>query len=126
MPHRMPSCSDCLDSARSTGTNEYESLLQAASVAAIFAHFPLSQRELIQLRFDHARSPASMEHPPTIQTSHVPHVPRIPVRSIVGSLAFFVLIVLAWTSYYTVQAESEGVVLRFGRFLKPVEPGLHF
>src|SRR5947209_5943307 len=67
-----------------------------------------------------------MEHPPTIQTSHVPHMPRIPVRSIVGVFALFVLIVLAWTSYYTVQAESEGVVLRFGRFLKTVEPGLHF
>jgi modulator of FtsH protease HflK len=29
------------------------------------------------------------------------------------------------TSYYTVGAESEGVVLRFGKFLKTVEPGLH-
>lgn len=28
--------------------------------------------------------------------------------------------------FYTVEAESEGVVLRFGRFLKTVEPGLHF
>ncbi len=28
--------------------------------------------------------------------------------------------------YYTVQAESEAVVLRFGKFLKTVEPGLHF
>jgi modulator of FtsH protease HflK len=33
---------------------------------------------------------------------------------------------LLWTSYYTVEAESEGVVLRFGKFLKTVEPGLHF
>src|SRR3954465_3603623 len=40
-------------------------------------------------------------------------------------LVIAALIVL-WTSYYTVQAESEGVVLRFGRFLKTVEPGLHF
>ena len=30
------------------------------------------------------------------------------------------------TSYYTVAADSEGVVLRFGKFLKTVEPGLHF
>src|SRR6201993_4756660 len=30
------------------------------------------------------------------------------------------------TSYYTVGAESEGVMLRFGKFLKTVEPGLHF
>ena len=38
--------------------------------------------------------------------------------------AVLLLIVLAWTSCYTVQAESEGVVLRFGKFLKTVEPGL--
>lgn len=30
------------------------------------------------------------------------------------------------TIFYTVGAESEGVVLRFGKFLKTVEPGLHF
>ncbi len=30
------------------------------------------------------------------------------------------------TSYYTVEAESEGVVLRFGKFLSTVQPGLHF
>ena len=67
-----------------------------------------------------------MEHPPAIQTFQMPQMPRIPVRSIAGIFALVLLIVLAWTSYYTVQAESEGVVLRFGRFLKTVEPGLHF
>ena len=37
------------------------------------------------------------------------------------------LIAALWlTSYYTVGADSEGVVLRFGRFLKTVQPGLHF
>ncbi|MEY2540852.1 MAG: modulator of FtsH protease HflK, partial [Verrucomicrobiota bacterium] len=61
--------------------------------------------------------------PPAIQTFQMP---RIPVRMIAGIFSIIVLIVLAWTSYYTVQAESEGVVLRFGRFLKTVEPGLHF
>ncbi|PYK29986.1 MAG: HflK protein, partial [Verrucomicrobia bacterium] len=56
----------------------------------------------------------------------MPRMPRIPVRTIISIFAVFLLIVLAWTSFYTVQAESEGVVLRFGRFLKTVEPGLHF
>ena len=53
-------------------------------------------------------------------------VPRPPVRliGVLVVLAFFVI--LAWTSYYTVAAESEGVVLRFGKFLKTVDPGLHF
>ena len=36
------------------------------------------------------------------------------------------LLIVLWTSYYTVPAESEGVVLRFGQYLKTVEPGLHF
>jgi len=61
--------------------------------------------------------------PPALQTFQMPH---IPVRTIAGIIAIIVLIVLAWTSCYTVQAESEGVVLRFGKFLKTVEPGLHF
>ncbi len=33
---------------------------------------------------------------------------------------------IAYTSVYTVQAESQGVVLRFGKFVKTVEPGLRF
>src|SRR5438094_7246403 len=56
----------------------------------------------------------------------MPQMPRIRVRLITGIFAIILLIALAWTSYYTVQAESEGVVLRFGRFSKTVEPGLHF
>jgi membrane protease subunit HflK len=37
-----------------------------------------------------------------------------------------VLLSAVWTSYFTVPAESEGVVLRFGRYDKKVPPGLHF
>src|SRR4030095_1415075 len=61
--------------------------------------------------------------PPELQDFQMPH---IPVRLIASIVAIILLIVLAWTSCYTVQAESEGVVLRFGKFLKTVEPGLHF
>src|SRR3989440_10869997 len=64
--------------------------------------------------------------PPAIQTFEMPQMPRIPVQPIIAIVAIILLIVLAWTSYYTVQAESEGVVLRFGKYLKTVEPGLHF
>jgi len=42
-----------------------------------------------------------------------------------GVAAFFVLL-SALSAYYTIPAESEGVVLRFGRYLDTVEPGLHF
>jgi modulator of FtsH protease HflK len=64
-----------------------------------------------------------IDQPPALQDLRIPH---IPVRVIASIVAIILLIVLAWTSGYTVQAESEGVVLRFGKFLKTVEPGLHF
>jgi len=64
-----------------------------------------------------------MDKPPELQDLQIPH---IPVRLIASIAAVLLLVVLGWTSGYTVQAESEGVVLRFGKFLKTVEPGLHF
>src|SRR5215469_18427428 len=64
-----------------------------------------------------------MDKPPELQDLQIPH---IPVRLIASIAAVLLLVVLGWTSYYTVGADSEGVVLRFGKFLKTVEPGLHF
>jgi membrane protease subunit HflK len=37
-----------------------------------------------------------------------------------------VLVVGAWTAYYTVPSDSVAVVQRFGKYLKEVQPGLHF
>ena len=54
------------------------------------------------------------------------NLPRPPFRVISIIAVAVALLVLLWSSYYTVEAESEGVVLRFGKFLKTVEPGLHF
>jgi len=55
---------------------------------------------------------------------------NINIRSAIGIVFFllivFVVAVFALTSYYTVAADSEGVVLRFGKYMKTVEPGLHF
>jgi membrane protease subunit HflK len=42
-------------------------------------------------------------------------------------LALLVLAGLgAWTAYYTIPSDSVAVVQRFGKYLKVVEPGLHF
>src|SRR3954452_7684058 len=61
--------------------------------------------------------------PPAVVTLNLP---RPPLR-LIGVVAFVALaLFILWTSYYTVPAESEAVVLRFGKFLKIVEPGLHF
>jgi len=49
-----------------------------------------------------------------------------------GSRSAIVLAVLlllglgAWTAYYTVPSDSVAVVQRFGKYLKDVQPGLHF
>jgi membrane protease subunit HflK len=55
---------------------------------------------------------------------------NVNIRSAIGIVLLlvivFVVALLALTSYYTVAADSEGVVLRFGKYLKTVEPGLHF
>ena len=41
-------------------------------------------------------------------------------------LAGLLLVLTAMTSIFTVQAESQGVVLRFGKYVKTVDPGLRF
>ena len=55
---------------------------------------------------------------------------RIPDLFRNGMIVWIVLIIAILagliTSIYTVQAESQGVVLRFGKYLKTVEPGLRF
>mgnify|MGYP001246035795 CR=1 FL=1 len=49
-----------------------------------------------------------------------------------GPRLFVVLLILAliglgaWTAYYTVPSDSVAIVQRFGKFLKGVDPGLHF
>lgn len=37
-----------------------------------------------------------------------------------------IVIIAVWTSYYTIPAESQGVLLRFGKYIDKVPPGLHF
>ncbi|MCP5144542.1 MAG: FtsH protease activity modulator HflK [Gammaproteobacteria bacterium] len=44
----------------------------------------------------------------------------------IAGVVLLVAVVGVWSSFYTVAAESEGVLLRFGRFLQTVPPGLHF
>jgi len=36
------------------------------------------------------------------------------------------LLIGAWTAYYTVPSDSVAIVQRFGKYLKEVQPGLHF
>jgi membrane protease subunit HflK len=46
-----------------------------------------------------------------------------------GAIVFTILALVglgAWTAYYTVPSDSVAVVQRFGKYLKDVDPGLHF
>ena len=54
------------------------------------------------------------------------NLPKPPLRLIGAAALAIVALILVWTSFYTVPAESEAVVLRFGKFLKIAEPGLQF
>src|SRR3989440_268989 len=61
--------------------------------------------------------------PPAVITMNLPKPPW----RLIGAVAVaFLGLVVIWSSFYTVPAESEAVVLRFGRFLKITEPGLSF
>jgi membrane protease subunit HflK len=61
--------------------------------------------------------------PPAVIKMNLP----TPPWRLIGFVALvFVALIVIWSSYYTVPAESEAVVLRFGRFLKITQPGLHF
>jgi membrane protease subunit HflK len=56
----------------------------------------------------------------------MPAAPSISAKLIRTLLLGLLGAVVAWTAFYTVPAESEGVVLRFGRFDHVVPSGLHF
>jgi membrane protease subunit HflK len=69
------------------------------------------------------RTPVSEHTPPVINVNFNPRTAGLIAAIVTAAL----LVAVFWgTSYYTVGAESEAVVLRFGKFLKTVEPGLHF
>ena len=43
-----------------------------------------------------------------------------------GIIIVFLLLLTAWSAYYTVPSDSVAVIQRFGKYLKEVPPGLHF
>ncbi|MEE9335686.1 MAG: FtsH protease activity modulator HflK [Granulosicoccaceae bacterium] len=57
----------------------------------------------------------------TVQGSSGGDLSKLLVIALLGLLAFG-----AYTAYYTVPSDSVAVVQRFGKYLKDVDPGLHF
>ena len=62
------------------------------------------------------------------QFPKMPGFPKInlPWKSILIIPFIFLLIIGVWSSFYTIQAEEKGVVMRFGKYSDTVPPGLHF
>jgi membrane protease subunit HflK len=60
--------------------------------------------------------------------SEFPNWRQIEIRPsyLLWAIAAVLLLLVSSTSVYTVQAESQGVVLRFGKYVKTVNPGLRF
>ena len=53
-------------------------------------------------------------------------IPRLPTRRIGLIIGAIVLVGLLMSSYYTVGPEENGIVMRFGKFVRTTQPGLHF
>ncbi|MCB1121069.1 MAG: FtsH protease activity modulator HflK [Verrucomicrobiae bacterium] len=60
-----------------------------------------------------------------IPTSHGEYI-EIPLKPIIGGLLVALLLGLGSTAVFQVDPEEEGVVLRFGKQVSRVPPGLHF
>jgi membrane protease subunit HflK len=54
-----------------------------------------------------------------------PEWPKVPAKAVKGVLLGLVVILLLWGSFYQVSPEEIGVILRFGKFVRTSEPGLH-
>ncbi len=52
--------------------------------------------------------------------------PNINVKTIIGVVVAILLAIFLFSSYFTVDTEEVGVVLRFGKFVRTADPGLNF
>jgi membrane protease subunit HflK len=50
---------------------------------------------------------------------------RVTPAIVLGVLGFLFVLIMLFTSFYIVDQKEQGVVLRFGRFIRLTEPGLH-
>ncbi len=52
-------------------------------------------------------------------------LPKIPAKIVKGVILGVIAVAVLWGSFYQVGPEEMGVILRFGRFVRTTEPGLH-
>src|SRR5918996_559824 len=51
---------------------------------------------------------------------------RFGAGPIVGLVALVVVLIILWSSWFTVQPQETGIVQRFGKVVRTASPGLHF
>ncbi len=52
-------------------------------------------------------------------------LPKIPKGVVKGVVVGLAVIILLWSSFYQIPPEEMGVILRFGKFVRTSQPGLH-
>jgi membrane protease subunit HflK len=60
---------------------------------------------------------------PQIPEIKLPQFDRSKIQLIIGGV---LILILAMTSFYTIDPEETGLVLRFGQYVRATDPGLHF
>ncbi len=63
---------------------------------------------------------------PTDFPSYEIRLPKIPKGAVKIGIIVLVAIVLLWGAFYQIAPDEMGVILRFGKFTRTSEPGLHF
>ena len=53
------------------------------------------------------------------------NIPRFPWGGIAGAIIALVAVIVLASSWFTIEPEEVGLVLRFGRYVRQTEPGLH-
>src|SRR5687767_10311307 len=101
------------------------------AIAVVEAHF---LRILVLSRAQHVGSASAScprkEFLPMPMDFDMPNVRRFRPRPVSGLtvfrlLAILIAAILVFTTWFTIEPEEAGIVLRFGRFARQVQSGLH-
>ncbi len=52
--------------------------------------------------------------------------PKLPLRSAISFIGLFILALVIWNLWFTVEPEEVGIILRFGKYAREAPPGLNF
>ncbi len=65
---------------------------------------------------------------PNIHTLNVKKIkpPKIPIKNVATLILLALAAIILWNSWFTVEPEEVGVVLRFGKYVREAAPGLNF